>query len=60
LGNESIDGLLPKVVELSSWILEVERCSIFLFDKSKDLLYLKSTTGKIQSSVELKRKDMIL
>lgn len=47
LGNESIESLIPKIVELSAWVLEIERCSVFLWDANKECLFLKSTTGKV-------------
>jgi len=46
LGNEDIDSLIPKIVELSAWILEVDRVSVFLYDAEKQSMYLKASTGK--------------
>ena len=50
LGNDAIDNnLIPKIVEISAWILEVDWVSIFLYDSEKQNLYLKASTGKLNA-----------
>jgi hypothetical protein len=60
LNNNSIDSYLPKLVEILSWVFEVDRCSIFLYNSEKKCLYLKASTGRITNPIELKKKDAIL
>jgi hypothetical protein len=46
--NNCIEYYLPRLVEMISDLLEVERCSIFLYDRSKDELYCKVITGRLK------------
>lgn len=53
--NNSIEFYLPRLVEMISDLLEVERCSIYLYDKTKDELYLKVITGRLKDPISFKR-----
>ena len=53
--NNSIEFYLPRLVELLSDLLEVERCSIFLYDGVKDELYCKVITGRLREPISFER-----
>ena len=53
--NNSIEFYLPRLVELLSDLLEVERCSIFLYDGIKDELYCKVITGRLREPITFDR-----
>lgn len=53
--NNSIEFYLPRLVELISDLIEVERCSIFLYDGIKDELYCKVITGRIRDAISFER-----
>jgi hypothetical protein len=46
--NNSTEYYLPRLVEMISGCLDVERCSIFLYDRAKDELYCKVITGRLK------------
>ena len=52
--------MAPKLVEIVAWVCEVDRCSLFLYKKDADCLYLKASTGRLAKPVSLKRKDLLL
>jgi hypothetical protein len=59
--NNSIEFYLPRFVELLSDLLEVERCSVFLYDGIKDELYCKVITGRLREPISFDRsKENIL
>lgn len=43
-------------MELLSDLLEVERCSIFLYDGVKDQLYCKVITGRLREAIQFDRE----
>ena len=49
--NNNIEFYLPRLVEMLSDLLEVERCSIFLYDGIKDQLYCKVITGRLREAI---------
>lgn len=53
--NNSIEFYLPRLVELIQDLLEVERCSIFLYDGIKDELYCKVITGRLREAISFER-----
>lgn len=48
--------LISKVEMLSS-LLEVERCAMYLYDKSTDELYCKVITGRIKEAISFPREQ---
>lgn len=38
-------------------LLDVERCSIYLYDKMKDELYCKVITGRMKEPISFKRQS---
>lgn len=55
--NNNTEYYLPWLVELLSDLLDVERCSIFLYDRQKDELYCKVITGRLKEVVSFKRTN---
>ena len=53
--NNNIEFYLPRLVEMLSDLLEVERCSIFLYDGIKDQLYCKVITGRLREAISFER-----
>lgn len=53
--NNSIEFYLPRLVELLSDLIEVERCSLFLYDGVKDELYCKVITGRLREPIAFNR-----
>lgn len=53
--NNGLEFYLPRLVELISDLLDVERCSIFLYDRVKDELYCKVITGRLKEPIAFKR-----
>lgn len=54
--NNNIEYYLPRLVEMISDLLEVERCSIFLYDGVKDQLYCKVITGRLREAISFERE----
>lgn len=54
--NNNIEFYLPRLVEMLSDLLEVERCSIFLYDGIKDQLYCKVITGRLREAISYERE----
>lgn len=54
--NNGIEFYLPRMVELLSDLLEVERCSVFLYDGVKDQLYCKVITGRLREAITFDRE----
>ena len=54
--NNNIEFYLPRLIELISDLLEVERCSIFLYDGVKDQLYCKVITGRLREPISFERE----
>ena len=54
--NNNIEFYLPRLVEMISDLLEVERCSIFLYDGVKDQLYCKVITGRLREAIAFDRE----
>ena len=54
--NNNIEFYLPRLVEMLSDLLEVERCSIFLYDGVKDQLYCKVITGRLREAISFERE----
>ena len=38
-------------------LIDVERCSIFLYDRVKDELYCKVITGRLKEAISFKRQS---
>jgi hypothetical protein len=53
--NNSIEYYLPRLVEMLSDLLDVERCSIYLYDGSKDALFCKVITGRLREPISFSR-----
>lgn len=53
--NNSIEYYLPRFIEMLSDLVDVERCSIFLYDRFKDELFCKVITGRLKEPVSFKR-----
>ena len=54
--KNNIEFYLPRLVEMLSDLLEVERCSIFLYDGIKDHLYCKVITGRLREAISFERE----
>ena len=52
--NKSLEFYLPRLVEMVSDLLDVERCRIFLYDGVKDSLFCKVITGRLSEPITLK------
>lgn len=55
--NNQIEFYLPRLVELLSDLVEVERASIFLYDGIKDELYCKVITGRLREPITFDRSQ---
>jgi hypothetical protein len=55
--NNSLEFYLPRLVEMLSDLLDVERCSIFLYDGVKDQLFCKVITGRLREPINFKRES---
>ena len=55
--NNSLEFYLPRLVEMLSDLLDVERCSIFLYDGLKDTLFCKVITGRLREPISFKRES---
>eukprot|EP00347_Sterkiella_histriomuscorum_P004739 403359292 len=53
--NNSVEFYLPRLIEMISDLLDVERCSIYLYDKLKDEIYCKVITGKMKDPISFPR-----
>jgi hypothetical protein len=49
--NNALEFYLPRLVEMLSDLLDVERCSVFLYDGVKDQLFCKVITGRLREPV---------
>ena len=55
--NNSLEFYLPRLVEMLSDLLDVERCSIFLYDGVKDQIFCKVITGRLREPINFKRES---
>ena len=55
--NNSLEFYLPRLVEMLSDLLDVERCSVFLYDGVKDQLFCKVITGRLREPVSFSRES---
>ena len=55
--NNSLEYYLPRLVEMLSDLLDVERCSIFLYDGVKDSIFCKVITGRLREPINFKRES---
>ncbi|CAI2380518.1 unnamed protein product [Moneuplotes crassus] len=55
--SKELDEKIPKLVELLSWICEVEKCSLYLYNNEKGCLYTKATTGRALKQLEISIKS---
>lgn len=53
--NNSVEFYLPRLIELLSDLIEVERCGLYLYDRLKDELYCKVITGRIKEQISFPR-----
>lgn len=53
--NNSLEYYLPRLVEMLSDLLDVERCSIYLYDGVKDQIFCKVITGRLREPINFKR-----
>jgi len=53
-----LEFYLPRLVEMLSDLLDVERCSIFLYDGVKDSLFCKVITGRLRDPINFKRESL--
>ena len=54
--NNALEFYLPRLVEMLSDLLDVERCSVFLYDGVKDQLFCKVITGRLREPVSFQRE----
>ena len=52
--NKSLEFYLPRLVEMVSDLIDVERCRIFLYDGVKDSLFCRFITGRLSEPITLK------
>lgn len=55
--NNQLEFYLPRLVEIISDLLDVERCSIFLYDGIKDNLFCKVITGRLREPIQFARES---
>ena len=55
--NNSLEFYLPRLVEMFSDLIDVERCSIFLYNCVKDSLFCKVITGRLREPITFKRES---
>ncbi len=55
--NNSLEFYLPRLVEMLSALLDVARCSIFLYDGVKDSIFCKVITGRLREPISFKRES---
>lgn len=55
--NNQLEFYLPRLVEILSDLLDVERCSIFLYDGVKDNLFCKVITGRLREPIQFQRES---
>ena len=55
--NNCLEYYLPRLIDMAAFLMEVERCSLYLFDAEKDELYCKVTTGKLKEPICVPRRD---
>jgi hypothetical protein len=55
--NNSLEFYLPRLVEMLSDLLDVERCSIYLYDGVKDQIFCKVITGRLREPINFKRES---
>ena len=48
---------LPRLGEIVSDLLDVERCSIYLYDGLKDHLFCKVITGRLREPISFSRES---
>jgi len=55
--NNSLEFYLPRLVEMLSDLLDVERCSIYLYDGVKDQIFCKVITCRLREPINFKRES---
>ena len=55
--NNSLEFYLPRLVEMVSDLLDLELCSIFLYDGVKDSLFCKVITVRLREPITFKRES---
>jgi hypothetical protein len=55
--NNQLEFYLPRLVEMLSDLLDVERCSIFLYDGVKDHIFCKVITGRLREPISFQRES---
>ena len=55
--NNSLEFYLPRLVEMFSDLIDVERCSIFLYNCVKDSLFCTVITGRLREPITFKRES---
>jgi transcriptional regulator with GAF, ATPase, and Fis domain len=55
--NNQLEFYLPRLVEILSDLLDVERCSIYLYDGFKDTLFCKVITGRLREPISFPRES---
>ncbi|CDW76346.1 pas pac sensor protein [Stylonychia lemnae] len=53
--NSSVEFYLPRLVEMIADLLDIERCSIYLYDRIKDEIYCKVITGRMKDPISFSR-----
>lgn len=53
--NNSVEFYLPRLVEMIADLLDIERCSIYLYDRVKDEIYCKVITGRMKDPISFSR-----
>lgn len=51
--GKELESYIPKLIELISWVCEVERCTLYLYDSEKGWLYIKATSGRMRENIEI-------
>ena len=54
--NNAVEFYLPRFVEMLAELLDVERCSLYLYNKANDELYCKVITGRLKEPISFSRE----
>jgi hypothetical protein len=53
--NNAVEFYLPRLIEMLSDLLDVERCGLYLYDRLQDELYCKVISGRMKEQINFKR-----
>jgi len=54
--SKALDENIQKIINLLQWTWEVERCTLYLYNKEKGCLYVKASSEKVRKAIEIPTK----